>query len=120
MNKKLFFLLILFSLLVFSNSVIAVTVTLPNPLCPGGGPNSPTCTNDFQELIRKITDSILILIGGLAALMFIWAGILFVTSAGNEGRLGSAKKALWWAIIGTAIALTGKGLVIAITAIIGT
>ena len=108
----------LFSFLGFAGFAFAQIITLPNPLCPGGA-GSPGCVQSFPDLITVITDYIFTLIAGLAVLMFIWAGILFVTSAGNEGRLGSAKKATWWAVVGTAIAIAGKGLVAVITAVIG-
>lgn len=118
MNNNLFFLTVfigLFGLVIF---VSAVQIELPNPLCTGGT-GSPDCIESFPQLIAKITDYVLALIAGLAVIMFIWAGILFVTSAGNEGRLGSARRALWWAVIGAAIALAGKGLIEVIKAVIG-
>ena len=50
--------------------------------------------------------------------MFLWAGILFLTSAGNEQRITSAKKAVFYAIIGLAIALSGAGLIALVQVII--
>ncbi len=100
------------------NYAFADTITLPNPLCPGGS-GSPGCVNSFPTLITTITTYIFTLIAGLAVIMFMWAGILFVTSAGSEQKITSAKRALFWAVVGTAIALAGQGLVAVITAVIG-
>ncbi len=90
----------------------AFAITLTNPLSGSG-------VNSFPELIKAITKFITGIIASLAIIMFVWAGILFVTSGGNEGRLSTAKKALMYAVIGTAIALAGEGLILVITAVIG-
>jgi len=97
----------------------ADTVTLPNPLCPGGS-GSPGCINTFPDLVLTITDYITTLIAGLAVIMFLWAGILFVTSAGEPGKISTARRAAIWATIGIAVSLAGRGLVAVIQTIIGT
>ncbi len=84
--------------------------TLPNPLGNVG---------DFPTLINNIVIYVSGVIGGLAVIMFVWAGILFLTSAGNEGQLTKARKALLYAVIGLAIALVGGGLITFIKNIIG-
>lgn len=117
MRGNLLLLFVIFVSLEFALPVLAGVIALPNPLCPGGG--GAGCISSFPDLISAITTYISAVIGSLAVVMFIWAGILFLTSAGNEGRLGSARKALWWAVIGTAIALAGAGLVAVIRYIIG-
>ena len=123
MNNKAFLALIVLFLLATNGYVLAgttstTTITLPNPLCPGGS-GSSGCVDSFPTLITTITTYIFTLIAGLAVIMFLWAGILFVTSAGSEQKVTSARKALFWAVVGTAIALTGQGLVAVITAVIG-
>ena len=82
--------------------VVSAQVSLPNPL--------GTITN-FTTLINNIAGYVFVVVGFLAVLMFLWAGILFLTSAGNESRVSSAKKALMYAVIGLAIALSGTGLI---------
>ena len=39
----------------------------------------------------------------IAVIMMIYAGFLFVTSAGDANRIATAKKAILYAIIGVAI-----------------
>ncbi|MEK7664186.1 MAG: pilin [Patescibacteria group bacterium] len=99
------------------------SIRLPNPLCLAGSSNpcvpSLTCICGFPDLITRIAGYIFTLIAGLAVIMFLWAGILFVTSAGSEQKVASAKRVLWWAVIGTGIAIAGKGLVAVITAVVG-
>ena len=85
-------------------------VNLPNPLCPRGA-GSANCINDFPTLIRRITDYILTIVGILATLMLVIAGILFVISGGSPDKTNQAKKMAIYAGIGLAIALAGKGLI---------
>ncbi len=118
MNKKVIFIVSCVALISLSGAVLADSVALPNPLCPGGT-GSNGCVDSFPTLIAAITSFVTTIIGALAALMFVWAGILFVTSAGNEGRLEKAKKALLWAVIGVGISLAGAGLVAVIRNVIG-
>lgn len=107
MKKSLIFLLTFAVLLSFTG--VAYAVELANPLG----------NTTFIGLICKIVAEISKWIGALAVLMFVWGGILFVTSAGNEGRIGTAKKIIIYAAIGTGIALAGFGLIELVATIIG-
>lgn len=94
-------------------------VTLPNPLCLDPDKHPENCVQDFPALIKKITAYVSGVIGILATLMFVIAGILFVTSAGNPGRIETAKKCAIYAGVGLGIALAGAGLIAVITAVVG-
>ena len=108
MKNKIIFLLASVVVLSLATSSLA-QVTLPNPLS----------TDSFQELIYRIIYYISSIVGGLAIIVFIWAGILFLTSGGSEAQLSRAKKALLYAAIGLAIALAASGLIATIKYIIG-
>lgn len=108
MGKKFVFLLLLF---IFSSlaSFVFAQIVLPNPLG----------VNNFPDLITNIATSISGLVAGLAVLMFIIAGIVFIMSAGNPGKIEQAKKIAIYTAIGSGIVLAGSGLVALIMAIIG-
>ncbi|MEK7658826.1 MAG: hypothetical protein AAB352_03100 [Patescibacteria group bacterium] len=109
MNKKfasLVMLLGLFSLI----SLVSAQVQIPNPL---GG------VNNFGQLLLKIADGVGVLIASLGTIMIIWAGILYLTSAGSTERMTKAKTALFYAIIGIAIGISARIIVIIIGSIIG-
>ena len=108
MKKNVVFFLTLGLMLIFATPVLAIQ--LDNPL---GG------VGDFPTLIAKIAEYISGLVAALAVLMFVWAAVLFTTSAGNESKIGAAKKVLIYAVIGAAIALAGGGLIELIKNIIG-
>ena len=75
--------------------------TLPNPL---------GTTNTFQALAAKIL-AVVSSIGGIVAVFFIiYAGFLFVTAGANDTKRSDAKKAILYAVIGTAILLGAQAL----------
>lgn len=77
---------------------------LDNPISVGSFP-------DFIDLLLKIA----VQIGFPVAVLFIiYSGFLFVKAQGNEKELETAKKALTWTIIGTAVLLGASVLSYAI------
>jgi len=105
-------LILLFTTVIFLSLTISVSaqVTLPNPLGDVG---------DFSTIIANIATYITTIIGTLAVIMFIWAGILYLTSGANPGNVQKANKATLYAVIGLAIALAGAGLIELVKKIIG-
>jgi hypothetical protein len=65
-------------------------VTLPDPL---GGLTIP-------ELIGRIIRSFMGVAGAVALLMFVWGGVKWIISAGNEGEVKDAQKILYNASMG--------------------
>ncbi|MEK7659313.1 MAG: hypothetical protein AAB338_01495 [Patescibacteria group bacterium] len=45
----------------------------------------------------------------IAVIVIIYAGLLFLTSRGDKEKITTARKALWYAVIGLAIILIGQG-----------
>ena len=84
-------------------------VTLPNPLT----------ANSITNLICSIAVYVSSIVGTLAVLMFIWAGILYLTGGAKPDNIQRANKAVLYASIGLAIALIGTGLIALISFIVG-
>ena len=59
------------------------------------------------------------LIASLGSVMIIVAGILYLTSAGSPEKVGTAKKALVYAIAGIAIGLAASSIVQIVKGIVG-
>jgi hypothetical protein len=97
MKKRLINFLIIFAVLLvdlgLAGFCFAYSVELKNPLK----------FDTVPELITAIIDGIGKFIGALATIMFIVAGILYLTSAGNQTKMDNAKKALGAAIVGLVI-----------------
>jgi hypothetical protein len=67
--------------------------------------------NDLIQFIRKIVD-LLIQIGAVVVVIyFVYAGFKFVTANGNDKKIGEAKQAAFWCIVGGLI-LLGAQLII--------
>jgi hypothetical protein len=74
-----------------------IAIHIPNPLSTG---------NSLFGLLATIINEILLPIGGiLAVLAFIYSGFLFVTAQGKEKQIETARRALLYSAIGTAVLL---------------
>jgi hypothetical protein len=84
-----------------------VAAQYQNPTNPGGVPSAVNA----NELIMKIVKWALTFLGSLAVLMIVVAGIMYITSGGDEGRVDTAKKWLLYSIVGLVVALLGYAIV---------
>ena len=96
------------------NSVVFAQIDCNNPAntkeaiqCGSSNVSGVPVTSAPETAVQGlITDSVkylTIFIGMIAVIMMIYAGFLFVTSAGDANRIATAKKAILYAIIGVAI-----------------
>lgn len=76
-------------------------VTIPNPIAC----EDATCL--ITQVIRYILGGIAV----IATMMFIWGGVLMLTSGGNEKRVTQAKETLAWAAIGIVVILLSWTLI---------
>ncbi len=100
-RKKIYFVLIL-SLIIIGYSLsanfsqaadqAAETVTLDDPLGE----------RDIPELAGSIIQYILGIVGVLALAMFIYGGIIWMTSGGSPEKIKAGKDTIVWAILGLA------------------
>lgn len=93
--KKIIYIFILFSVFYPLNVLAQASerVDLPQPL---GG-------KDVSSLAAQIIETILGLVGVLALVMFIYGGILWMTSAGKKEQVEKGKKTLVWSVLGLAL-----------------
>ncbi|XLQ20038.1 MAG: TrbC/VirB2 family protein [Candidatus Moraniibacteriota bacterium] len=74
----------------------------------GGGSNQGAGgSSDLAAIIQSIIKFFLGFIGGLSVLIIVIAGIMYITSGGDEGRVDSAKRWLTYSIVGLIVALLG-------------
>lgn len=64
-----------------------------------------TASGDLKEFILKVVNFALGFLGLIAVLMIIYAGVTYVTSAGQDEKTGNAKKTITYAAIGLLIVL---------------
>lgn len=100
--RKILLALVLFFLPIQS----ALAQTFPDPL--GGA--------DVPELVRRLIDAVLGLVGALFFVMFLWGGFRYMTAGGDASQVKGARTTLLNAVIG--IVIIGLSYAI-VTAVIG-
>lgn len=69
----------------------------------GGDPNA-TLNNTIAGIVNILT----FIVGAVAVLMIIYGGYLFTISAGDPGKIATAKRSIIYAIIGIVIAAAAQ------------
>jgi len=95
----------------------------PAPGAGGGGTNvfnleNPIGVENFQDLINIIGKWIFNLAIPIAVIIIIYAGVLMLTAGGVPARFQKGAKALWYAVLGLAVVLIGKGFVTLVQSIL--
>ncbi|MEA2086662.1 MAG: pilin [Candidatus Caldatribacteriota bacterium] len=73
----------------------------------------------ISEIIFNLASWLLILLGSIAVIGFVISGILYLTAAGNEDRMETAKKGMIYSVIGVVVGLLGYVIVQAVTTWLG-
>lgn len=88
----------------------------------GGGGNSNSSTNvlnienplgttsDITTLVKNILNFLWKLAWVIAPILVVYAGFLYITSAGNEEKVKTAQKTLIWALVGFAVVLIASSV----------
>lgn len=84
---------------------------------PPAGTTLPEGT--VKGIVSQFMTWILGMVGFLGVIGFAIAGILYLTSAGDEDRIGTAKKAMTWSIVGVIVALLGVVIIQAANSMLG-
>jgi hypothetical protein len=88
--------------------------------CGGARANSAVCTSRTTEdpisgpngVLLKITNIVAFIAGAAAIIVVIVGSIKFITSNGDANNISSAKKTIINAVIGLAVIIIGRTLVI--------
>ncbi len=103
-------------------------LTTPTPAATSGGGagglygyTPPLGANTtVEQLVGRIIQTALPVIGAVFLAMFLWGGTLYLTAGGDEKKVTSARKTLTSAVIGMAIVLGAYVIVANILGILGT
>lgn len=75
---------------------------------------NPISVTDPRLIIGNIIQAILSLVGSLALLMFVYGGVIWITSLGDSKRVEKGKTILTWTVLGLAIIAAAYVLVNAV------
>lgn len=76
-------------------------------------------TGTIYDIISRIMNWLLLIIGFIGVIGFVIAGILYLTAAGNEEQIEKAKTAMLYSIIGVIVALVGYVIIQAVSTLLG-
>lgn len=109
---SIFFFVIVLSLpvIVFAQVGQYDTFNATNQSGSGIRLNNPLRVDTPQQLIGQIINSVLGVVGSLALLMFVYGGITWMTSSGNQEKIKKGRDIIVWAVIGLAIIFSAYGL----------
>ena len=87
------------------------------------GSRSTVITTDidpdsFAQLIIDLINWFSWFIGAVAVVVGLYAGFLFITGGGDPTRLATARRVLFWAVVGIAVAILAFGIIAITKAII--
>ncbi|MFH1226089.1 MAG: pilin [bacterium] len=105
MNKKIFSLLLIITLLIWALPAMAETLELKCDYETG----CDLC--DAVALIAKVSKFILSITGSLALLIFVIGGLFLIISQGNSNAVNQGKKMIVGAVLGLIIVFAGWGIV---------
>jgi hypothetical protein len=77
-------------------------VKIDNPLGEG---------STLWTLLDRIVAFIYIISFSVAVILFIFSGYRFIMAAGDPEKINSAKKMVWWTIIGLMIIIAANGII---------
>ena len=87
-------------------ALIVLGITLPR--ITSAQITNPINAPDLSTLLNDIIDIIILLATPVIVVFVIYAGFLFVTAGGNEAKITSAKKILFWSLVGALILLGAR------------
>ena len=76
--------------------------------------NSGLSQKTVDVIVKGLMKWLLVFVGFISIIAFIIAGILYLTAAGDDKQIGTAKTAMKWSIIGVIVALMGYVVIIAV------
>ena len=72
---------------------------------------NPLSTVDIRVIIGRVVRAILVIVGALALIMFVYGGFTWLTSVGNDQRVETGRTTLIWASLGLIIVFSAYILV---------
>lgn len=99
MKIKTFVYSLLLTMMFMAPALVFAQLTTPSGT---GLPQS-----SVMDIISNIMYWLLMIVGIVGVIGFAIAGLLYLTAAGDEGRIGQAKNAMMYSIIGIIVALAG-------------
>lgn len=80
---------------------------------------NPLQSSTIGDLIKRLSDFVFNVALILTPILVLYAGFLFLTSAGDPKKVSAAKSIILWTVIGLGIILLSKGIVAVMKGLLG-
>lgn len=90
---------------------VALAQSPADQMLDGADKTGTSGGQDVNSLIQTVVNVMFFILGAVAVIMIIWSGIRYVTSAGNQTAVVSAKNTLIYAVVGLIVALLAYAIV---------
>lgn len=86
------------------NLVILSLVILPLGISAFSVPGEPGATaSDVGTVVSNIVDKVWIIFAAIAVILFVYAGVMFLTAAGSPEKIAAARQAAMWGVVGVVV-----------------
>ncbi|MFA5948446.1 MAG: hypothetical protein WC806_05800 [Candidatus Gracilibacteria bacterium] len=116
-SKSLKQALVVFALMVGALSIVSFLPAIANAGLLSAGDNPAVIAEgtggetSLRQLVLKMVNYFLTFLGIIAVLMIIYAGVTYVTAAGNDDAIGNAKKIITYSLVGLIVILLSFAVV---------
>lgn len=96
-----------------ANIPLFANATVLDSVCPAGS-TDPICKDkdaDIMVSVKTIVNTLLYVLGAVAVLVIIVAGIMYVVSGGEAASVKKAKDMILYAVVGVVVALLAYAIV---------
>ncbi len=96
--------------------IVLVLLLLPvvglgdNGVTGGGPPQIITNIDQIVDLLDSALAYMWVALTIFITIMFLYAGFMFITAAGDDEKIKTAKKIVLWSIIGVVVMLLASGI----------
>lgn len=101
-------------------SLLLLSVLLTPALALGQNTGGPGVTfSGLDDLITKVGDFLWKIVGLVALILFVIAGIMFMTAMGDPAKIATARNFVLWGVVGIIVAILAYSIVAIVTNIVG-
>ena len=112
MNKTQKSILSLAILCIIGVPVMALALT-------GDVPPTAGSISSLSDLIKNIEIAIWMIFAAIAVIMFVVAGILFLTAQGAPEKVQAARSAFMWGVVGVIVGIIAYSIIAIVSSVIG-
>lgn len=98
--------------------LIGMGISAAMPIYAAVFPNPLTATT-VSQVVDKISDWLFNLAIVAAPVLLVIGGIIFMTAAGDPGRISTAKRMILWTVVGFLVILLSQGLISVVVGLLG-